>query len=97
MSDIIPAAPGWRVCCWVREHGHAMALPIVAWQPRDNGRGGVALEPLVLNWEGNEVAEPSKYDWFVGIMPPGSDLYDYSDAAEEVAKAEEEAEDRAAA
>lgn len=96
MANVIPAQPGWRLCCWVREHGHAMALPIVAWQEVDDGQGtgGTRLEPFVLSWEGSHVGPLSKYDWFVGIIPPDGELADYLEAAEDVAKAEEAAEDR---
>lgn len=34
MSQLIPAAPGWRIVFADRENQGSVALPIVAWEPR---------------------------------------------------------------
>lgn len=100
MSALILAAPGWRVCIWSREQGAVVALPIVAWERETYSMGGsgehperTRLRPYVLTEFGEQVDPLDDDAWFVGIMPPGSELYDYHDAGESVAKAYERAEE----
>lgn len=101
MSDLILAAPGWRVCIWSREQGGVIALDVVAWEREPYTLRGntqyperTRLRPYVLSEFGEDVAPLPEEAWFVGVMPPGSDLHDYAEAGEQVAKAEEAEEDR---